>query len=224
MVYVLIMNFRLLSLLHKLVILFFPPFCVCCKENGAVLCDECYQLIHFNLQPISSNLINQDHLDQVLILAVYQPPISQLIKALKYQHTKEAGKMLAQLLFLHIIFPEFDLITNAPISKKRLNERGFNQAQLIAERLAKILNKPSGQLLKKIKDTKKQAQSNFQQRLSNLSGCFQVESQYRDFIKDKTILIVDDVISTGSTLNECAKTLKISGAKRIIGVALAQSL
>ncbi len=188
------------------------------------MCYECYQLIHFNLQPKNSNLINQGSLDQVLILAVYQPPISQLIKALKYQHTRAAGKMLAQLLFLHINFPEFDLITSAPISKKRLNERGFNQAQLIAEELASKLNKPFKKLLKKIKDTKKQARSSFQQRLSNLSDCFRVESPYRDFVKNKTILIIDDVISTGSTLNECAKTLKASGAKQVIGVALAQSL
>mgnify|MGYP000960079073 CR=1 FL=1 len=218
------MNSQLSSLLYKLLKIIFPPFCVCCKKNGSVLCEKCYQLIHFNLQPSIPIKNSCQFLDQTLVLAAYQPPVSQLIKALKYQRVRAVSDTLAELLYLHLTFPSFDLITSAPISRKRANERGFNQAQLISEKLGLMLNKPTEQLLIKIKDTEKQAQSNYQQRLCNLNDCFQVDQKFKHLVKKSVILIVDDVISTGSTLNECAKTLKTAEAKKVIGVALAQGL
>lgn len=218
------MNSQLSSLLYKLLKIIFPPFCVCCKKNGSVLCEKCYQLIHFNLQPSISTKNSYQFLDQTLVLAAYQPPVSQLIKALKYQRMRAVSDTLAELLYLHLTFPSFDLITSAPISRKRANERGFNQAQLISEKLGLMLNKPTEQLLIKIKDTKKQAQSNYQQRLNNLNDCFRIDHKLKNLVKNSTILVFDDVISTGSTLNECAKTLKKVGAKKVIGVAVAQSL
>lgn len=223
-VYILKMNSQLLSLLQKLLKFIFPPFCVCCKKSGSALCEKCYQLIHFNLQPSISTKNNCQFLDQTFVLSAYQPPVSQLIKALKYQRVRVVSDTLVELLYLHLAFPSFDLITSAPISRKRVNERGFNQAQLISEKLGLMLNKPTEQLLIKIKDTKKQAQSNYQQRLSNLNDCFQVDQKFKNLVENSAILIVDDVISTGSTLNECAKTLKMTGAKKVIGVALAQGL
>jgi len=212
------------QILNKMVDFLLPAYCVCCGKNGSVLCSGCYQLIHFNLQPITNRLICHDHLDQVVTLAVYQPPISQLIKALKYQHVKLAGSELAKLLYWHLQIPEHNLISYAPISRGRLNERGFNQAQLIATNLAKLLNKPSVSLLLKSRETKKQAHSTIDQRLKNLENSFVVDPTTKEIIPNSIIVIIDDVISTGSTLDKCAKVLKEAGAKEVIGVALAQSL
>ena len=211
------------NLTEKFLNLIVPPYCVCCSKNGRLLCHRCYQLIHFNAQPANNNLFSQEFLDQALSLAVYQPPISDLIKSLKYQHVKKIGVVLAELLYNHLQLPKCDLITWAPISKKRLNERGFNQAQMIGEGLGRIMKTPTKTVLKKVKHTSKQAKSSFAQRLANLQDTFEVEASFQHCLKNKTVMIVDDVLSTGSTLNECARMLKMAGVKVVVGVAVARS-
>jgi competence protein ComFC len=212
-----------LNLAEMLLNFVFPPYCACCSKNGRLLCQQCYRLIHFNAQPANSDLFSQEFLDQALSLAVYQPPISDLIKSLKYQRVKKIGAVLAELIHNHLNLPRCDLITWAPISKKRLNDRGFNQAQMIGESLGKIMKVESASALKKIKHTSKQAKSSFAQRLANLQDTFEVDAKYRFKLNNKTVIIVDDVLSTGSTLNECARVLKMAGAKKVVGVAVARS-
>lgn len=201
----------------------FPEYCVCCSKNGQLLCNNCYQLIHFNPQPANSDLFSQKYLDQALSLAVYQPPISDLIKSLKYGRVKKISRVLAQLLFDHLNLPQYDLITWAPISKKRLNDRGFNQAELIGKELGKLLKIPTLPMLKKIKHTSKQAKSSFNQRLENLQNSFGIEEQHIKYLSNQKIMIIDDVLSTGSTLNECARILKKADVDKVIGVAVARS-
>lgn len=200
-----------------------PEYCLCCNRKGSLLCSHCYSLIHFNPTPAKNFLFQQNYLDQVLCMAIYQPPISNLIRGLKYHNIKKVSAVLADLLYYHLNIKEHHLITWAPTSKKRINERGFNQARLIAENLAIKLNINSLASIKKTKHTPKQAQSSFQQRMQNLKDSFLVKDRCLVFIKNKKILILDDVVSTGSTLNECAKVLKKAGAKTVTGLAVARS-
>lgn len=200
-----------------------PEYCVCCAKNGKLLCQHCYQLIHFNPTPSSNKLFAQQYLDQTLILATYQSPISDLIKKLKYQGIKKVSLVLAELLYQHLKLDQYDVITWAPTSKKRVNERGFNQAELIACQLATKLNIPALPLLLKIRHTSKQAHSTFQERLENLQDSFAVNPEFLATVQQQKILIIDDVISTGSTLNECAKILKLAQAKTVTALAVARS-
>jgi ComF family protein len=200
-----------------------PEYCLGCNKKGSLLCNQCYLLIHFNPTPTKNFLFQQDCLDQVLCLATYQPPISNLIRGLKYHNIKKISVVLADLLYYHLNIKIYHVITWVPTSKKRINERGFNQAQLIAENLAIKLNINSLALIKKTRHTHKQAQSSFQQRMHNLKKSFLINDWSPVFIKNKNILILDDVVSTGSTLNECAKILKKAGAKTVTGLAIAKS-
>lgn len=203
--------------------LILPDYCVCCSNTDGLLCKKCYKLIQFNPCPYDNKLLVDDAIDQVIILAQYQPPISNLIKALKYQRIKAVSKVLAKLVFDHLILKQYDAICWAPASRKRVNERGYNQAELVARELGKKLGLAPKDLLIKNKETKKQAGSSYEQRINNLKNAFRINPRYRNYVINKKILIFDDVISTGSTVNECAQTLKKAGAIQTDALAIARS-
>jgi competence protein ComFC len=113
----------------------------------------------------------------------------------------------------------FDIITAVPMSKKEYSNRGYNQSVLLARLLAKELNVKYCDVLIKTIDTKPQQSCNATQRRGNIFGVFKAADISN--IKDKTILLVDDISTTGATLNECAKMLKLAGAKCIYCVVIA---
>jgi competence protein ComFC len=102
-----------------------------------------------------------------------------------------------------------------PVTKRKLIDRGFNQSEVLAEKLAKNLNLKIFSDLIKIKDTEDQAKLDFEKRLNNLKDAFKVKS-----FPPKKIILVDDIKTTGSTLKECAKVLKKAGAKEIIALTI----
>lgn len=114
----------------------------------------------------------------------------------------------------------FDFITEVPMTRKSMRERGYNQCALISENVAEILGieyKPS--LLTKLYETEKQHGLTYNLRKGNLTGVFDVSNP--ENVKDKTVLICDDISTSGETLNECAKMLWLYGAKEIYCVAVA---
>lgn len=99
-------------------------------------------------------------------------------------------------------------------------ERGFNQSKIITDEMAKILAKKSlNNVLIKSKNNKRQSELHERDRKSNVLGAYKVKNE--KLVQGKVILLVDDVCTTGSTLNECAKTLKKAGAKKVIAVTVA---
>jgi ComF family protein len=115
---------------------------------------------------------------------------------------------------------EFDLIVYAPISRRRRNERGYNQAKLLAQELSQQYGKPVINALIKKRHTKTQVGLRRIDRLDNLSGAFEVKNGLE--LKGKKILLIDDVLTTGATLDECAKVLKSAGARQVWGAVLAR--
>lgn len=103
---------------------------------------------------------------------------------------------------------EFDYIIPVPISKKSLFKRKYNQSKLLAIQLGKITNKEVLDILDYSKDIKKQKTLNYKERLENMKDAFVVKKEYIKIIKNKNILIVDDIITTCSTVDNCAKALK----------------
>ncbi len=97
-----------------------------------------------------------------------------------------------------------------PVSKKRMRERGFNQSEIIAEAVCQRLGLPKLCVLDKLRDTPKQSSLKYEQRLENVKGAFAVRDAEK--ITDKTLLLIDDICTTGSTLHECARMLKKAGA------------
>lgn len=120
----------------------------------------------------------------------------------------------------------FDLVIPVPLHKKRFRERGFNQSEILAREIHRslgrgLINQAPTIGLERIKYTVPQAELDREQRLENLKDVF-VWSGKSDLLVNKNILLVDDVTTTGTTLEECAKVLKINGAKSVWGIVLAK--
>lgn len=107
----------------------------------------------------------------------------------------------------------FDLITCVPMHKKRLRKRGYNQAELLARECAKIMNIPYCDTLEKFKENREQHSIKASERAKNVKGVYRIID--KELVCDKNILIIDDIITTGHTLGECAGTLIKSGCNSV---------
>lgn len=115
----------------------------------------------------------------------------------------------------------FDCITFVPLRKYKKLKRGYNQSQLIAQSLSQAMNITCMPLLKKVRYTGVQHNKSARQRKADVFGAYDVIGKYKGCLDGKTILLVDDVKTTGSTLNECAKMLNIYGAKEVYAISFA---
>lgn len=144
--------------------------------------------------------------------------IIHLLKYTKFQKVGyflgiELGKLISQT--LHNLNFSFDGIIPVPIHKVRKRERGFNQSEVISNAIGKVLNLTTyPNLISRKKYTISQTNLNFEQRIKNVQDVFQLDSDNK-FIEDKSFLLVDDVVTTGSTLFHCGNLLKKNGAKDI---------
>lgn len=202
--------------------LLFPHFCTGCNRIGTYLCDNCYSKIHFFGSQIEITLENPA-LDTLLSAAHYQPPLSNLIKEMKYQRVQNLAQVAADILYWSVNIPHTDLITAVPLHPKRHQERGFNQAAAIAVHLSNLLQVPYQPLLLRTQNTPHQASiSDRQHRLTHLQNCFEINIPIFSKLKNcpQKVLLIDDVTTTGTTLNECAHILKNHGVKKVIGLTL----
>lgn len=152
--------------------------------------------------------------------------IQVLIHELKYQNKKSIGVFLGELVGKHIKNdPDFilaDALVPVPLHKIRLRERGYNQSEMISKGISRITGiKVIGDLLIRVRNTETQTKLNFEQRIENVKEAFKLREKYKDFVVGKRFIIVDDVITTGSTINECAKTLIDSGASKVLVLSVA---
>ncbi|MBI5854000.1 MAG: ComF family protein [Nitrospirae bacterium] len=154
----------------------------------------------------------------------YEPPLQDAIQLLKYQRKVALASPLAALFAHRPVQPSaFDLIMPVPLHADRLREREFNQALLLADRLATALNLPlSYDHLIRTKATAPQSELNRAARLQNLRRTFAVRAP--DDIQGKRILLVDDVFTTGTTVNECAKVLRKAGAGPVSACTVARAV
>lgn len=192
-----------------------PYITKCCNKCGesiksGTICLNCKQ----NLPKINRNFS----------IFKYEPPISTLITNLKFKNQKYLAKYLSNFLvdkFLEMEI-EVDYIIPVPISEKRFKVRKFNQTELLCSTFEKELNiKIENNLVARVKDTPNQTSLNRRERLINLKDCFKVLNKQK--VKGKTILIVDDVYTTGATINEIATVLFNAKAKAVYGLTVAHS-
>lgn len=216
----------ILRLINKVLNILLPQRCLSCCKLGEIICDDCLY-----------SLPNESSVHGITTLFPYSDPtIQRAIWLLKYKGVKEVVKPLAKVLHERLIedisslmelLLENDskiILIPVPLSKEREYERGFNQSAVLAEEIVRVDNGRSFELwtdiLKKIRHTQSQVTiKNKAERLKNLSGAFVLEN--KDTIKNRIVVLIDDVTTTGTTLNECAKVLRRAKPKHIIKVALA---
>lgn len=117
---------------------------------------------------------------------------------------------------------DFDVLIPIPMSKSSRKKRGYNQSELIARELGYLINVPCADVLVKSRETQMQKRLDISSRLTNMQGAFGMNEKASG-IKDKTVLVIDDVCTTGSTLAEAAKVLKENGAAKVYAAAFAKT-
>jgi ComF family protein len=157
----------------------------------------------------------------------YRGKLKDAILLYKYRSFQVLGHDFARLILRTLgkdekIWWEADVIIPVPLHRKRKKIRGFNQAKVIAEELARLKEiKLEEGVLKKVKNVPPQTLLEMDERKENVSGAFRVVDE--DKIKGKTIILVDDVYTTGSTVKECSAVLKKAGAREIRALTVAQA-
>ena len=216
----------------------FPLFCLGCGQEGLWLCPDCGGKIlrassgcpvcaARNLSGLPCGRC-RSALDQIKAIIFYQEDglSGQAIKLFKYSYAEDIYVVFEKIIieYLHLAkdsYKDIDCIVPVPLHPRRYAERGFNQAQIFAQTVAEILDKQLlGDLLLRSRYTAVQAKLTKSQRIKNIKDAFALK---RDFsLKSLNILLVDDVFTTGATMQECARVLKKAGARAVRGLALSR--
>lgn len=215
----------------------FPPTCGGCGTKGTRWCDDCLsnsQLIGNQCCEVCGDVtvhtgvcarcqLQRPLCTQVRSWAVYNGPIRNMVHRLKYKGDISVGEALAKPLVtdLHRIGWIVDIVVPVPLSLARMEQRGYNQAALIARPIAialRISYQPKA--LQKVRDTRSQVGLSYTERQNNLVDAFIVDAVN---VTGKNVLLVDDVTTSGTTLNECARMLKVAGAGNVYGYTFARA-
>ena len=215
--------------------LLFPKYCVGCKKIGSYLCFECknkLEIIKVQNCPVCGHksITGTTHplckkrysLDGSTSIFNYKNPIKQAVHQIKYRLIKDEIKTFTDFMLQNLPnnFPKFDLIIPIPLHPKKLKERGFNQSEEIAKIISQNLKITLAiNILTRTRYTAPQFNLKSQERIKNIKNAFSITNPEQ--IKNKKILVIDDVATTYSTLNEAASILKKSGASFIWSLTLA---
>jgi competence protein ComFC len=235
------MNYELFK--NRLLDLLFPIECISCGREDVWLCHDCLLKLPLgkNSECFFCGKANplgftcpgcavEHHLDGVFVCADYSNQVvSELIKKLKYSFARELGEVLGEIAehYFKKIAAEERLkkinlskfiITPIPLHKKRYNWRGFNQAEIIARQLADKLSLEYEDLLVRVKNNPPQARLGGAERKNNITNCFAAAD--KNLISGKKIILIDDVATTGSTLDEAAGILMSAGADKVWGLVI----
>lgn len=207
--------------------------CLLCKQKiqplAKPLCLKCARPIppydpHSTCSPCRSQ---RPHYDRGFALVEYDEPTRFILHQVKFEKKPWLFEIYSDLLQRSISslgFGDYEMIVPVPLDGGREQKRGFNQAFMIAKLLKRAdpFNPlPIEKLIKKTKKTAPQSQLRRDQRLTNLNGAFKLDG-FRQ-VSGKNILLIDDIFTTGSTINECARLLKQNGAGRVDFFAIARS-
>lgn len=219
----------------------FPKYCVSCKKLGSYICPDCFSFISFNSR--STCLVCQNpsidglthpkcltkySIDGAFSSLEYKGTVKKLLYVFKYKpFVSDLNKTLCDLFYEGIIQnEEFNRVLNEdfilipiPLSKEKLRKRGYNQSEILAGSISQKLKLKAQNLLERVKNTKSQFSLSKEERRENIKEAFRIK---RNVQVPKYIFLIDDVLTTGSTLVEAANVLKRNGAEKVFGLTLAR--
>jgi len=224
----------------------FPIHCLSCRREGNWLCRECSQQIEILTSQVcplcervytpagllcqSCRISAKSNLNALVVCASYEnQAVKNLIYKFKYNFISELATPLAGIITNALLKNELplpDIVVPVPLHPRRLRWRGFNQSHLLAEKissdLAPLMKIRVLEILKRNKWNRPQMKiKNYKKRTENVKNIFHLESESPN-LKNKTVLLVDDIATTGATLQECAKILKKNGAKKVFATVIAR--
>ena len=212
------MELGYMSWFGKIKDILFPKFCVSCGCEGGWLCGSCFPTVNIS----NTNKAVAD-LDGITALFDYgENTASKLIKMFKYNYLTEIADIFQQIINktkFDFVWDDF-VIVPAPLHLRRQRERGFNQSEIIANLFAEKFGLAVNKNLRRAVYTTQQAKLSGEERRKNLKDAFVFDTKGAS-VPEK-VLLIDDVYTTGATMQECAKVLKNSGVKTVWGMVLAK--
>ena len=206
--------------------LFFPKKCLFCAAYGDFLCGDCQSLL--DISPTHRPDKTKKYLSDIYSPCPYENKrVKKIIHNCKYEpFSRELARPMAEIIAGHFSLCGKNtagfILVPVPLAPKRLRQRGFNQALILAQELARIWKIPlAADCLIKIRETKRQAELSQEERLENLREAFLAAD--KEIFKNKRVLLLDDVATTGATMEECAKTLRRANAIEVVGVCFART-
>lgn len=230
-----------MSIWEGLTELIFPSVCLLCGQlNSELVCHHCYQELLQNNpycercgKPTRQPVVEcRDCRGKKLMykgarcLSRYEGPVKDLIQSFKYKHKKGLSHLFAQLLLES--YPDFlsqaEVVTFVPMPPLKLLERGYNQSFLLARELAKLLEKPLIAALQFNFWPTEQNKLSLRKRKANVKGAFKVNLKSIDNLSSRHVLLVDDVYTTGFTIQECSQVLNAAGVEDVLVVTVARTI
>jgi ComF family protein len=211
----------------------FPPRCVYCRKTGQRICDRCageiswidsHQCARCGLprgEPRNHRCIERGHLHFIRSAAVFSGAMRKALHALKYSSDRFLADELIRLSHPHWALPtwDFDFLLPVPLGKERQRARGYNQSLLLANALSRVVHIPVAEdSLQRVRETQSQVGLSYGARKQNMADAFRASS-----VEGKKVLLVDDVCTTGATLQSCAAALAEAEAGRIGALTLARA-
>ena len=205
--------------------LIYPPKCVFCGTviDKSDICEECEKSLPFT----KGDSIYQKFpfVDKCISPLYYKDYVRRAVLRFKFAgcscYSRRLGGIMSECAENNLDCGSIDMISCIPLSRKRMHDRGYNQAELLAKEISKKVGVEYLPTLKKIRhNTAQSTIKDSKQRAANVIGAYRVVDAEK--VKGKYILLVDDVVTTGSTVSECARILKKSGAKAVYCVTLAR--
>jgi len=221
----------------------FPIKCISCNKEGKWICQKCFKKIKIKKNQTCPKCFSKNKdgrycdkcsvyskMKGVVVASTYEDKLLQkAVHILKYKYVKDLSKPLA--VILQNGFKNWHknnktkiediILVSVPLHKRKENKRGFNQAEILTQELAlRIGAKANSKILKRVKHTEAQAKQDSLARRKNIKGAFSITKDIN--IRNKIVFIVDDVCTTSSTLEECAKEIDKGKPMEIWGLVLAR--
>ena len=224
------------SIINPLIDFIYPPVCISCNTplpNGSQkICRNCWGAIpaltkdHSLYQETRNKLLAEGCIDDLISCYVFERegPFQHIAHALKYQEYRsfgvELGKQIGGLVRDWDV--EIDIIIPIPLHRIKHRERGYNQSEFVAQGIASTICKPMiVDAVRRIRHTQSQTKLNLEERYKNMKNAFEILPGASKKFFGKTCLLVDDVITSGATINSCASEMLATGAKSCIAASAA---
>mgnify|MGYP002542484380 FL=1 len=220
-----------MNFLKNMLFFIFPRKCEMCETiSESYICDKCKsklektELYLNRIDDYSKD--NTKYFDEHAYIFEYNSIIREKIIEYKFKNKPYLGKMFSEFFVKNEkmcgFFEKYDIIIPVPMTNKKIKERGYNQTEIIAKIISQNITNITMQknVLIKYKNNKVQSQLNKEQRQQNVQNVYELNNE--EIIKNKNILILDDIYTTGATCNECVKTLRNAQPKKIGIITIAK--
>lgn len=230
---------ELTGLYESIIDFIYPPTCILSEEffgdenSNNYIKDDKFELLFRITEKDKIDLKNKVFSEYSFSLFAFyeKDDFSKILYNIKYGGMRNLAIYMGEILGLEFLkskannqFPEFQMIIPIPLHRSRFRERGFNQSQLICRGFSNITGiKTTDDLLIRVKNTSSQTRLSRSDRKLNIENAFILNKKYSEFIKSKNVILLDDVITTGATINEAVGILGDNGAGKIMCCSLAMA-